>query len=584
MIHCAYNAIERQAANQIWNAAEDYGFEPLFLAIHTAEHRPDFYMNLIIGLSYKYYGRKVLTALFDNWSGDIHQEMLDDLTWLYLEHIVYTLELPTRPVLTELRKAYANAFFAGEYKLSRQEWMNKNHLVYDLQSARWDSVLHRKLPLLTPTEHHLLQALTPVHAPQKENLAETLLKIYRIFLLFDGNKHTKKPLKFHFTGTVAKLLTRFRPVELIKTDRVTVLRSTQADTSQEGFLQNKSSSHIIARQKDTDRQYIESCFGRSLYSPQELAKTEQKLCTGKHSGCHIWITDGKPSPGQKLSPENRYLIQQAALQQERNRTYYTQNLSLHKMLIARLTEQIRNCMLIHQQSDILPGRNGKLDITRIWRAKYLEDTRIFHASQNESQASFTVDLLLDASASRLQHQELIAAQGMILAESMRSCAIPVRISEFCSVRGYTVLRILKPFEVQKTDSVFQYFATGWNRDGLVMRIMDHFLQFVPGPADHHLVILLTDAAPNDSFRIQTSISTPFGQDYGETAGILDTASEVHRLRQNGIHVSAVFMGTDAAVPNADKIYGKDYTRIRNISQLAEAAGYLIQKEIRDLHL
>lgn len=579
----AYTAIERRAANQVWNAAGRYDFEPLFLAIHTAEHRPDFYMNLIIGLSYKYYGEKTLTGLFDKWNGDIHQEMLDDLTWLYLEHAVYTFEQSCRPALTELRAEYARNFFAGEYKLSRQEWMNKNHLVYDLQSARWDSVLNRKLPFLTPTEHKLLQALTPAHIVSKEQLEETLLKIYRDFLLFDGKKHVKKPLRLHFTGTFARLLTRIKPVELMKTDRVSVMRSSQADSDQsDGFRQAKSNSHIIANQKDTDRLYIESCFGQSLYSPQELAQAEKELCTGNHSGCHIWITNGKASSGLKLSAENRYLIQQAELQKERNKAYYYKNQALHKMLISHLSEQIRNCMLVHQQPDVLPGRSGKLDTTRIWRARYLNDTRIFHASQDDSQAAFTTDLLLDASASRLQHQEVIAAQGMILAESLRACAIPVRISEFCSVRGYTVLRILKSFEAQNCDSVFQYFATGWNRDGLAMRLMNNVLHFAPGPADRHLIILLTDAAPNDSFKIRASSDTPFGQDYGEKAGVLDTATEVHNLLQNGIHVSAVFMGTDAAVSNADKIYGKNYTRIRNISQLSEAAGYLIQKEIQSL--
>lgn len=579
-----YTAIERRAANQVWGAAGQYDFQPLFLAIHTSEHRPDFYMNLIIGLSYKYYGAKNLTELFDRWNGDIHQEMLDELTWLYLEQAVYTFELPLRPALSELRTAYAKNYFAGEYKLSRQEWMNKNHLVYDLQSARWSSVLGRKLPFLATTERKLLQALTPTHIIPEKHLEETLLKIYRDFLLFDGKKHAKKPLKLHFTGIFAKLLTRFKPVELVKTDRVTVMRSTQTDSGQnDGFLQAKSNSHIIVRKEDADRLYIESCFGQSLYSPAELAKTEKELCTGNHSGCHIWITTGKNSSDIKLSAENRFLIQQAELQKERNKTYYYKNQSLHKMLISHLSEQIRNCMLVHQQPDILPGRHGKLDITRIWRARYLNDTRIFHSSQDENQASFTIDLLLDASASRLQHQEVIAAQGMILAESLRACSIPVRISEFCSVRGYTVLRILKSFEMKNSDSVFQYFATGWNRDGLVMRLMDSVLQFAPGPADRHLIILLTDAAPNDSFKIHASSNTPFGQDYGEKAGVLDTASEVRALSKKGIHVSAVFMGSDAEVSNADKIYEKNYTRIRNISQLAKAAGYLIQREIRDLY-
>ena len=67
--------------------------------------------------------------------------MLDDLTWLYLESAVYTLELPKRPVLADLRRAHADYFFGIQYKLSRQEWMAKNQLVYTQCSTVTRSVL-----------------------------------------------------------------------------------------------------------------------------------------------------------------------------------------------------------------------------------------------------------------------------------------------------------------------------------------------------------------------------------------------------------------------------------------------------------
>ena len=60
----SYTEVQRRAANQIWGAAGHYDFEPMFLAIHSQENRPDFYMNLVIGLAYKYFGEKTLTELF----------------------------------------------------------------------------------------------------------------------------------------------------------------------------------------------------------------------------------------------------------------------------------------------------------------------------------------------------------------------------------------------------------------------------------------------------------------------------------------------------------------------------------------
>ena len=42
------------------------------------------------------------------------------------------------------------------------------------------------------------------------------------------------------------------------------------------------------------------------------------------------------------------------------------------------------------------------------------------------------------------------------------------------------------------------------------------------------------------------------------------------------------MGNDAAANSAEMIYGKEFTRIRRIDELAKAAGRLIQKEIQSL--
>ena len=154
----SYTAQERRAANQVWAAAGAYGFEPLFLARYT-DGTTDFYMNTVVGLIHKYYGDALIRSVFDAWDGDLRQTMLDDMTWLYLENAAYRLELPRRPVLEALRHAHADYFFAIQYKLSRQEWMAKNQLVYTMQAARWRRVLGRTDPVMTPYESGLAAAL-----------------------------------------------------------------------------------------------------------------------------------------------------------------------------------------------------------------------------------------------------------------------------------------------------------------------------------------------------------------------------------------------------------------------------------------
>ena len=578
----SYTAEERRAANQVWAAAGAYGFEPLFLARNT-DGTIDFYMNCVVGLVHKYYGDERVQSLFDSWAGDTRESMLDDLTWLYLESCVYALELPQRPVLADLRKAHADYFFGIQYKLSRQEWMAKNQLVYTMQAARWKGVQGKNLPVMTPYERSLSDALMPGTPPKPDALRPELLALFARFALFDGTVHKKTGLHLHLDGLLAAFMMRTMPTQMIKTDRVTVEHSSSVDAGGGGTTVDKRLAHITLKQNAAeDRAYIESCFGHSLYPPERLRKAEQELCTGNHLGCHLWFAAGVPSPEQAPTPEAKHLAEQAELQAERNRAYYAKNRELHRSIVLRLTEQIRNCILVHQQPNARIARSGNLDPARVWRAPVLDDSRVFRCAEEENQPSFTVDLLLDASASRLHCQEVIASQGSVLAESLVRCGIPVRVSSFSSLRGYTVLRVLKGFKEKSIQSIDQYFASGWNRDGLALRAAGDLLTFAPGPAERHLLILLTDASPNDSRRIPPSPENPLGHDYGGSFGVDDAAAEVRQLRQKGLRVSAVFMGEDSSIPAAERIYGKNLARIRGMDQLARAAGRLIQNEIREL--
>ena len=579
----SYTAEERRAANQVWAAAGAYGFEPLFLARNT-DGTIDFYMNCVVGLVHKYYGDALIRSLFAAWAGDTREAMLDDLTWLYLESAVYTLELPKRPVLADLRRAHADYFFGIQYKLSRQEWMAKNQLVYTLQAARWRKVLGRNAPVMTPYESALCEALLPGTPPKPEELKTTLLALYARFALFDGQIHAKAGLHLHLEGLLAAFMTRTLPTQMVKTDRVTVEHSGSVDAvGSSGLTADKRLAHITLKQNAAeDRAYIESCFGHSFYPPERLRKAEQELCTGNHLGCHLWFAAGTPSPEQAPTPEAKHLAEQAQLQAQRNREYYAKNRELHRSVVLRLTEQIRNCILVHQQPNARIARSGHLDPARVWRVPVLDDSQVFRCAEEENQPSFTVDLLLDGSASRLHCQEVLAAQGSILAESLARCGIPVRVSSFSSLRGYTVLRILKGFKDKSIQSIDQYFASGWNRDGLALRAAGDLVHFDPGPAGRQLLILLTDASPNDSRRVPPSPENPLGHEYGGSYGVDDAAAEVRQLRQKGLRVSAVFMGEDSSIPAAERIYGKNLARIRGMDQLARAAGRLIQNEIREL--
>ena len=460
--------------------------------------------------------------------------------------------------------------------------MEKNQLVYALQSERWKTVLGQKPPILAPWEKGLAEDLACSGNLSGEELERTVLAAFRRYLQFDGTVHKKEPFHLHFSDRWAPLLTKLLPTEIVRTDDLTIGRSAMPGENGMVKVSNALRSRLRSNEHETeDRGYIERCFGRSIYSPDKLARIEQQLCTGNHLGCHLWFTKGASASDQLISADTQRLYEQAEDQAKLNRAAFARDLDLHQSALARLSEQIRNCLLVHQQPERIPARQGWLDGTKVWREPVLHDDRVFLRSDEESRPGFAVDLMLDASASRLHCQEAIAIQGYILAKSLASCGIPVRVTSFCSLRGYTVLRILKDFGDKNGErNVFNYFAAGWNRDGLALRGAGELIK--SAPAEKHLLILLTDASPDDSHKILPSGKVPLSRDYDGQIGVDDTAEEVRALRAQGIRVAAVFMGENASVPAANAIYGRDLARIRRIDQLAATAGRLIQDEIREL--
>ena len=440
-----YSAQQRRAVNLIWAAAGEYGFEPKFLAMKT-DGTPDFYMNFVIGLVYKWFGLDMLERLFDSWLGDVRQAVMDDLAWLALESTVYQKELPGRPALEELRQDHAREFFAMEYQTSRQEWMARNQLVYSMQAARWKNVLGKPDRLVTPWDKGLYRALCCGDVSGEE-LEQALRACFRKYLGFDGKVRTKAELRLHFDNRRwIAFMTKMAPTELVRTDDLAIGRAAHA--GQAGLVRAADALRSMLRSNEraeADRAYIQRCFGRSMYAPKQLSAIEQQRCTGNHLGCRLWFTRGDPASDVPPSSDSQQLYEQAAEQARLNRAAYAENSELYESALLRLTEQIRNCMLVHQQPEAVTARQGWLDGARVWREPVLGDDRVFLRQDQEPKPGFSVDLLLDGSASRLHCQETIAAQGYILAKSLLNCGIPVRVTSFCSLRGYTVLRVLKEY-------------------------------------------------------------------------------------------------------------------------------------------
>ena len=87
----------KRAKNFIWSAAQCYDFEPLFLAF-SLDGTADIYLNLIIGLEYKWYEHDKIDALFNQLTGK-NAMLYEGLLWIGLENALYEKERQKRPAL-----------------------------------------------------------------------------------------------------------------------------------------------------------------------------------------------------------------------------------------------------------------------------------------------------------------------------------------------------------------------------------------------------------------------------------------------------------------------------------------------------
>ena len=192
----------------------------------------------------------------------------------------------------------------------------------------------------------------------------------------------------------------------------------------------------------------------------------------------------------------------------------------------------------------------------------------------------SVDILLDASTSQCERQEKVSTQGYLIAEALTQCAIPCRVMSFCSMTGYTILRVFRDYDKPRDNGkIFEYVSNGCNRDGLAIRAVHELMS--GSPYENKILILLSDVKPHDALRLFSDDSSDYTP-YEKEAGVRDTAAEVRKARADGIAVICVFTGEEEDLPNAKLVYNKDFSRIPSIDKLADAVGTLLQNQIRNL--
>ena len=331
------------------------------------------------------------------------------------------------------------------------------------------------------------------------------------------------------------------------------------------------------------KRYVETCFGQSIYTESEQQKVERKLCTENHRNCHVLFTSKaehkhNKRTGRREEQEIREFQKERKIQHEKNKRFFMKNYAVYYNSIRRLTEKLQICLESKEEDFPELSMHGRIRPGEIWKAVYTDNPRIFEWKEPEEIPGISVDILIDASSSRKQMQEQIAAQGYVLAKSLGQCRIPAQIYSYCSIRDYTVMQVFQNYDDKhKEEKIFQYVSAGNNRDGLAIRAAGHLME--KSPKSRKILLVLTDACPQDEQEMGEGAFYK-NKEYTDLAAVQDTAKEVQKLKHKGILVVGIFMGNVRAEETADKIYGRELVKIQNINEFADAVGRVLQEVLR----
>ena len=514
---------KRRAENIIWNCARDHSFTPDF-RVFDREGRADLYWNIIVGAARRHYDYPVFEEIFRMLDMYEDGSIYEDIFWTALEPLVYEKELLSRPVLRRLR----------------------------------------------PEPDKCELVLSP-DMDTREIADAALDFFFRRYGVQAGKKPRRTPdipaFRKRQSGSFANL-------------------SSKTFWHPKNFYSRKSGGYspeeepVSKMTAEELRQFMESKFGKSVFSPRQTFELERELCSGNHQNTHILFTYGeKPVLAGIQSAFEALQRQKEAAQAETNRKYYESRRRIFSTAAAELGSRIMNSVLLHLQPAPVKSDSGSLDPKTAWRSVFTDDGRIFSKPENENAGDICVDILLDASTSQKDRVEIISSQAYVIADALTRCSIPCRLMSFCSMTGYTAVRIFRDYgKPSDNRKIFDYVSNGCNRDGLAIRACRKLLS--TSPYEHRILIVLSDVKPNDVVRIHRDGSGE-SERYESAAGLRDTAQEVRLARAEGISVMCIFTGDDEDLPSARTVYGRDFARVRDFSFFADTVGKLLRNQIRN---
>ena len=321
--------------------------------------------------------------------------------------------------------------------------------------------------------------------------------------------------------------------------------------------------------------YIELNYGRSYLSAGEQKRLNRSLCRGAHADCSLYFTDGILSNMVKRNYQSEY----ARRSKSENLRVYGHYTRVAKRNIEVLADTLRRALVARSERETVKSEYGSIVPSRLWKLGRSHDKKLFERVLKKDSSEFVVHVLIDASGSQRSRQSLVALQGYIISEALSSVQIPHRGMGFCTFWDYTVMQRYRDYDDPKEANkrIFEFHASSNNRDGLAIRAAAASLR--ERPEENKVLIVLSDGRPNDIIvnRPNSKNPAPYAGDYA----VRDTASEVRKVRAEGISVLGVFAGEEQDLQAERRIFGRDFAYIRNIMNFSGVVGLYLKRQLDD---
>ncbi|MGO4987340.1 cobaltochelatase CobT-related protein [Gallicola sp. Sow4_E12] len=568
--------------NITWTASEDYNYDPSYLLFKVYNDDYDFYKFSLAGLAYKYFDMKSIEEFYLLYEeGDLANEDIKMVIQIAIENCLWDYIAKERPGALLYRKNFI------DHRIRRYSFHPPKDLSEELEYGFY-LIKTNSVPKTFPLAYKLLESVMKIPFQKTSDFIVSLKGI------LDEYFHINENLKIDYTADKIIEKTKWKEknkeknrLEYKKSSFLNPERETleSAELARSTIFTDKNldeedkTPHSMDIDDITGRDDIEkiavSIYGKPILPQYIVEQLEKNLCTDIHDGCRLLITEGLY--GDSLN--ERYRDEIRIQQREENKKHFDDNAVLYRRSISKLSHILEQHILSDLEDQLLVSNSGILDPSRLWRHTYLKDPYIFQREIKDQMGRFTVDILLDNSASQQDRQAQVAAQGYIIASALTKLHIPTRVLGFNNFNHIQILKLYRDYNEpsSKNEKIFEYLASGSNRDGLAIKTA---LALMDDDSQDNILIILSDGKPND----KVSVGVVKGRkqkavDYTGDMAIKDTAKEVFTGRNKDKIIFGIFTGNEEDLDQEKRIYGSNFVYIRDIERFSDTVGSFLKKII-----